>query len=420
MEITELTKLVELPSTEFEGHLILTDQNFAWSLTIVQGRLLYAVNKLHAVRCWNRNLEQYFPNHSYENKVVRPAADQPWQIQWIDQGVAQQHLSLIRTKLMIRTIIQECLFELSLCNYLQRDWQPSRLPISQISRSLTLSTWEVKMTHNKVKDMRQQWRDAGLIGFTPMLSPRLAKSVDPRRLKIPHQYLTGKHTLWDIATVLNKPAIEIAQHLLPLVDDKTLELNQIPDLPLSSVKLSTTKTSTTRSSTARTSSTAGSPRRLRSFPSSVISAKPAKPVSSLIETASPLSDNTGQPLIACIDDSPVLAHSLKKILATGGYRTLIIQEPMQGFSQLIEHVPSLILLDVMLPNADGYNICRFLRDTPVFKDTPIIILTGRSKPVDRARASMAGATEFLVKPPETKELLNMIRKHLGTREKLSD
>ncbi len=92
---------------------------------------------------------------------------------------------------------------------------------------------------------------------------------------------------------------------------------------------------------------------------------------------------------------------------------------MQGFSQLIEHIPSLILLDVMLPHTDGYNICRFLRDTPVFKKTPIIILTGRSKPVDRARASMAGATEFLVKPPEAKELLETIRKHLGTSEQMS-
>ncbi|MBE9069543.1 response regulator, partial [Leptolyngbya cf. ectocarpi LEGE 11479] len=164
----------------------------------------------------------------------------------------------------------------------------------------------------------------------------------------------------------------------------------------------------------------------RTTPPPPISAKPAEPPAvSMTVATSPQpevrlsSDNTGGPLIACIDDSPVLAHSLKKILSTGGYRTLIIQEPMQGFSQLIEHMPSLILLDVMLPHADGYSICRFLRDTPVFKHTPIIILTGRSKPVDRARASMAGATEFLVKPPEPKELLTMIGKHLNKGEKMS-
>ena len=72
----------------------------------------------------------------------------------------------------------------------------------------------------------------------------------------------------------------------------------------------------------------------------------------------------------------MLAHGLKKILATAGYDVLIIQEPMRGFSLLIEHKPDLILLDLMLPNADGYSICKFLRDTPVFEKTPIIILTG--------------------------------------------
>ena len=406
MEIRELTKLVELSSAESEGYFTLTDQNFAWTLTIVQGRLLYAVNKLHVVRCWNRNLEHYYPNCNSKNNIVQPSAHAPWQMQWIDQGVVQQHLSLLRTKLMIRTVIQECLFELSLCNYLQHDWQPAKLPISQIAR---------RRTYDKVKTMHQQWQSAGLTRFTPALSPKLVKAVDPRRLQIPHQYLTGRHTLWDIATALNKPAVEVTQPLLPLVDDATLELKPIPDLPLSKVKLSTSDTEKPHTSSATTAT----PRKRRPFSTSVISAKPAKPVSSMISTTPSPTKHTGQPLIACIDDSPVLAHSLKKILAAGGYRTLIIQEPMQGFSQLIEHVPSLILLDVMLPNADGYNICRFLRDTPAFKNTPIIILTGRSKPVDRARASMAGATEFLVKPPEAKELLNMIRKHLKTGDKVS-
>ncbi len=414
MEITELAKLLELPNTDLDGYLVLGNQESTWKLTVVQGRLLYAVDNLHVVRRWNRNFEQYFPNANWGGKEVQPSADQPWQIQWLDLGITQQHLSLIRAKLMIRTVIQECLFELGLCNFLQHDWQPSTLPVSKISRGLALSNWEANRTYNNVKGMRQQWQDAGLIGLSPTLSPALKQPMDPQKLQIPQHYFTGQNTLWDIATKLDKSVVELTKHLLPFVKDQLVELRPIPDLPLSKVQLSATDSSAaqTRSTTVARS------QKLGKFSSSVISAKPIKPVSSFIESAPPPKNNTDQPLIACIDDSPVLAHSLKKILATGGYRTLIIQEPMQGFSQLIEHVPSLILLDVMLPNADGYNICRFLRDTPVFKDTPIIILTGRSKPVDRARASMAGATEFLVKPPEPKELLDLIRKYLRTGNKM--
>ena len=402
MEITELAQLLELPNTNLDGHLILSDQQSSWKLTVIQGQLLYAVDNTHVVRRWNRNFEKYFPNANWANTKIQPSADQPWQMQWLDLGVSQQHLSLIRAKLMIRTIIQECLFELSLCQLLQHHWQPSALPLSQISRSLALSTWETKMTHSKVKNLRQQWQAAGLMGLNPSLSPALKRSVDPQILQFPQQYFTGHNTLWDLATKFDKSIVEVTQHLLPLIKDQVLELTPIPDLPLSKAKLSISDSSTTLAAS----------RRLGTFSSSVISAKPIKPVSSFIESVSTPQKTAAQPLVACIDDSPVLAHSLKKILATAGYRTLIIQEPMQGFSQLIEHVPSLILLDVMLPNADGYNICRFLRDTPAFKNTPIIILTGRSKPVDRARASMAGATEFLVKPPEPNALINMIRKYL--------
>jgi len=92
---------------------------------------------------------------------------------------------------------------------------------------------------------------------------------------------------------------------------------------------------------------------------------------------------------------------------------LSIPEPMRGFSQLIEHKPDLILLDLLLPNADGYSICKFLRETPVFKKTPIIILTAKNTSIDRTRAQLVGATGFLAKPPQAQELLDMVQKHLG-------
>ncbi|MEO0351414.1 MAG: response regulator [Cyanobacteria bacterium P01_A01_bin.15] len=412
METTELAKLLELPDTDSDGHLVLTNQNLTWSLTVIQGRLLYAVDGLHAIRRWNRSLEKNFPNCSWDTQAVQPVAQQPWQIQWLDKGVNQQKLSLIRTKLMIRTIIQECLFELSLCGQLHHEWRPDSLPVSRISRSLALSTWEIQMTLNKVKEMRQQWQGESIAKITPVLSPILKKPIDSKRLPVGQPYLTGNFTLWDIATKLDKPLVDLAKSLVPLGDDGTLEFQPIADLPATAIYQPVSSGAIAPPKSApksfSTPATAPKPRR-----PAVVAKPPAKSGATLPDS------NSTRPLVACIDDSPVLAHSLKKILASGGYRTLIIQEPMQGFSQLIEYRPGLILLDVMLPHTDGYNICRFLRDTPVFEKTPIIILTGRSKPVDRARASMAGATEFLVKPPEPDALLKMIHKHLGTGERIS-
>jgi chemotaxis family two-component system response regulator PixG len=86
---------------------------------------------------------------------------------------------------------------------------------------------------------------------------------------------------------------------------------------------------------------------------------------------------------------------------------------MRGFTQLIEQKPDLILLDLQLPNVDGYSVCKFLRDSSVFEKTPIIILTAHNTVVDRVRAKQVGATAFLGKPPQSQELLQMVQKYLN-------
>ena len=389
MKLAELAKLLELPDKHSDGHLVLSDRDVTWTLNFVQGQLLYAVDGLHAVRRWKRTLKQYFPNANWYVGKPQPSDSRSWQIHWLDHGLNQQQLSLIRAKLLIRTVIQECLFELSQCTHLSNDWQPTSFPISRTCRSIALSDWEVQMTFSKVKEMQQQWQDAGLAQLKPTLLPILKPETDAQFLPIDRQYLKGNFTLWDIAVQLDKPLVEITKSLLSFVQDKILEFQTLPDLPLSTLELSAPRPPTVKQPIQKVVAVKAVPPNPQRLPSEV-----------------------GQRLIACIDDSPVLAHSLKKILVSAGYRALIIQEPMRGFSELIEHKPSLILLDLMLPNADGYSVCKFLRDTPVFAKTPIIILTGQSKPIDRAKARLAGATEFLVKPPQPDQLLQMIHQHL--------
>lgn len=397
MKTRELAALLESPSKNFDGYLVLNSRDTTWTLNFVQGQLLYAVDEVHAMRRWIRLLKQYFPRWNWQVNANPSVGQQSWQVTLINQGINQQQLSLIRAKLAIRAIAQECLFELSRCNSLQSHWKPSSSTVSMTCRSVGLSSWEMKMTLNKVELMWQQWQQAGLAQISPTLSPTLTKTVEARFLPIDQQYLSGDFTLWDIAGQRNQSVVEAAKSLLPLLKDKILEFRSIPDLPIP-----TTQPTPVPKPQSRTQP--------RPTPSSRIQQPLAKSITSKPRLASPVH---GQPVIACIDDSPVLAHSLKKILVGAGYRVLTIQEPMRGFSQLIEHKPSLILLDLLLPNADGYSICKFLRDTPVFEKTPIIILTGQNSSIDRARARLAGATEFLTKPPEPEKLLQMIHKHLA-------
>ena len=400
MTLTELTQLLALPNKHFDGHLILNDDNAQWILSFVQGQLLYTADPLHAVRRWNRVLKKYFPNWTWPSETSKAIDPQIWQLNLLDQGIQQQQLSLIRAKLLIRKVAQECLFELSNYPHLKGDWQPRSFSISRSCHSIALSSWEVKMTLSQVKNMQQQWQAAELEEkLSPTLAPILKSGASTQFLPISRRYLNGDLTFWDLADRENQPVAEIIKSLLPFIDKGILDFQTIPDTPLPEIRVATLSASTAQRPTEST-------------PLQITPPIPSISTSSTSQSTSQKKLSGNKPVIACIDDSPVLAHTLKKILESAGYGVLVIQEPMRGFSQLLEHQPSLILLDLMLPNANGYSVCKFLRDTPIFEKTPIIILTGQNKPIDRARARLAGATEFLVKPPKPEELLQMIEKYL--------
>ena len=376
MRLTRLTQELDNLSKASDGELILHNDTVVWNLHLVQGKLLYALDKLHPVRRWDRALKQHCPNWHWSMEYSQLSDTQYWECQLLTQGFNQKRLSPLQAKLAIRSVLQECLFELSSYTDLNSDWKPSQRTISIFYQLAALSAKEIQAVLTNATQMQHKWQAAGLAHLSPTLAPILQQGANSQALPVSDNYLNGEFTLWDIALQLEKSVTEVTRSLLPLAEKGILQFQEIPDLSVQTVKQPVTETP------------------------------------SLLETKS-LESTEKQPLIACIEDSPVLAHTLKKILRPAGYQVLIILEPMRGFSQLIEQKPDLILLDLHLPNADGYSICKFLRETPVFKKTPIIILTARNTEIDRFRAKQVGATEFLAKPPQAKELLQIIQKFVG-------
>ncbi|MCE2976826.1 MAG: response regulator, partial [Pseudanabaena sp.] len=121
-------------------------------------------------------------------------------------------------------------------------------------------------------------------------------------------------------------------------------------------------------------------------------------------------------LIACIDDSPQIGLEMQRILEPLGFDVLIITEPLQSVSILLQRKPDLIFLDLIMPNTNGYELCTFLRKTTTFQEIPIVILTGRDGVIDRVRAKMAGSSDFLSKPPDLAKVLQILRKFLKVAE----
>ncbi|MEJ6483507.1 response regulator [Nostoc punctiforme UO1] len=117
--------------------------------------------------------------------------------------------------------------------------------------------------------------------------------------------------------------------------------------------------------------------------------------------------------IACIDDSQTVLNSIKHFLDENTFSVVMINDPVKALMQILRSKPDLILLDVEMPSLDGYELCSLLRKHSAFKHTPIIMVTGRTGFIDRAKAKMVRSSGYLTKPFTQSELLKMVFKYLG-------
>jgi twitching motility two-component system response regulator PilG len=118
------------------------------------------------------------------------------------------------------------------------------------------------------------------------------------------------------------------------------------------------------------------------------------------------------PCIVCIDDGTVICKAVQSILKLHGYETIGCNNPLEALSLVFQFKPDLILCDIVMPELDGYELCAMLRRSSTFRQTPIIMLTAKDLFIDRVKARMVGATDYLTKPFADSELLMLVEKHL--------
>ena len=119
-----------------------------------------------------------------------------------------------------------------------------------------------------------------------------------------------------------------------------------------------------------------------------------------------------KPAIACIDDSPTVQCRVRSILENAGYETLSVMKPVEAIATLEACPPDVILLDICMPQMDGYEVCRRIRKSPQLQEIPVLMLTGRDSLVDRLRSHMMGIAGYLTKPFDSTELLAALASEL--------
>lgn len=122
---------------------------------------------------------------------------------------------------------------------------------------------------------------------------------------------------------------------------------------------------------------------------------------------------TASERILIVDDHQETLNLVSVILKRNGYEVHTAQSGPAGLTLASQILPHLILLDVMMPDMDGYEVCRRIRKHPHLKDVPVIMFTAKSQPGEKWEGFEAGATDYLTKPTNTDELANRVRMILG-------
>jgi twitching motility two-component system response regulator PilH len=115
--------------------------------------------------------------------------------------------------------------------------------------------------------------------------------------------------------------------------------------------------------------------------------------------------------VLIVDDSPTQIALMENAVKEAGHTTIIVTDGEAALAKAPLEKPALILLDVVMPNMDGFQVCRKLRKLPELAQTPIVMVTTKGQETDKFWGMKQGATDYLVKPFEHKTLVELVRRH---------
>lgn len=108
--------------------------------------------------------------------------------------------------------------------------------------------------------------------------------------------------------------------------------------------------------------------------------------------------------ILVIDDDELVSQTLQRALKMYGYHVMVANSGIEGLQLARRHRPDLFILDIIMPGADGYQVCRQIRGDPLLKELPVLFLTAKGKDEDKIEGFRAGADDYLSKPFNMEEL----------------
>ena len=116
--------------------------------------------------------------------------------------------------------------------------------------------------------------------------------------------------------------------------------------------------------------------------------------------------------ILIVDDEPSIVVPIQFLMEQQGYSVLVAQNGEDALDAIYKYKPDLILLDIMLPRIDGYEVCEIVRLNPEYRDIKIIFLTAKGREVEIAKGLALGANAYITKPFSNTQLVAKVKELL--------
>lgn len=117
--------------------------------------------------------------------------------------------------------------------------------------------------------------------------------------------------------------------------------------------------------------------------------------------------------VLVVEDEPNIVLSLEFIMKQAGFEVRIAGDGEAALDAMKQQRPDLILLDVMLPKFNGYEVCQTIRANPDWRDVAIIMLSAKGRDSERLQGLAAGADDYVIKPFSNRDLLDRVKRFMG-------
>jgi two-component system, chemotaxis family, response regulator PixG len=398
-EINPIKLLEQLATSQANGYLRVISHDIAWLLYFHEGKLFYASHSLEPIE----RIEQHFRRIT-QNQLAQQiykdlreyfisiAADANYgcaeyqSIQWL---VEQGHIREQDAGALVKGLTREVLQTYLLISQGQTEftsqvfdcpmwWTGNFLFITKECQS-ELHTWQALQPAILSPYQRPYLKNVEHPALTPELKAKLSK------------ILIG-FSFRQLSLLLKQEELAVANNLHRLVVSGIVGLRP-PQAPFHRFNGFYAPNSTNEGVAATLAAVA-----------------PPPPVAATPESQQQVYK------IACVDDSPTILREINRFLDGDSFKVFPIVDSGTALMKIIRIDPDIILLDVGMPTIDGYKLCGMLRKHPAFKKIPIVMVTGNTGILDRAKAKMAGCTDYMTKPFTQSGLIEMVSKYLIAHE----